>query len=43
MKKILLYSIYVLWATIVFANILRFFGNESMVAALDSVPEMSYL
>lgn len=43
MKKILLYSIYVLWAIILFANILRFFGNESMVAVLDSVPEMSYL
>lgn len=41
MKKILLYSIYVLWAIILFANILRFFGNESMVAVLDSVPEMS--
>lgn len=41
MKKILLYSIYVLWAIIVLANILRFFGSEAMIAALDSVPEMS--
>lgn len=40
MKKVLLYSIWVLWAIIIFANILRFFGNESMVAVLDSVPEM---
>lgn len=43
MKKVLLYSIWVLWAIIIFANILRFFGNESMVAVLDSVPELSYL
>ena len=41
MKKILLYCICVLWAIILFANVLRFFGNESMVAVLDSVPEMS--
>ena len=40
MKKILLYCICVLWAVILFANVLRFFGNESMVAALSSVPEM---
>lgn len=41
MKKMLLYSIYVLWAVIILANILRFFGSEVMIATLDSVPEMS--
>lgn len=41
MKKILLYCICVLWAIILFANVLRFFGNESMVAVLDSVLEIS--
>lgn len=43
MKKILLYCIYVLWAVIILANVLRFCGIEAMVAVLGSVQEPAYL